>query len=241
MTTGRRLGALMVGMALVAMPTVALAQASGADRPLTLDRLAPGISRQGTLTVTNPSDQPVTVALTTLDLSDDDNGCVLSETRDGDTTCGDGGGELSRWLDVSIADGGETLWSGRLTELDQDQRLPGELQPGETKELDVTVGLPFEAGNETQTDRVSFDLRIRTIGVAGEQVGQPEVLGAEASTGHQSTHVISVPTIVDAGLVGPVGSAADALTHDLPIAVFTVFLLLGLGLTWRVLRNSRGR
>ena len=241
MTTGRRLGALMVGMALVAMPAVALAQAGGADSPLALDRLAPGITRQGSVSVTNPSDQPVTVALATLNLSDDDNGCVLSEVREGDTTCGEGGGELSRWLDVTIAGDGEPLWSGRLSDLSQDQRLPGALQPGDTEDLDVTVGLPFGAGNDTQTDRVTFDLRIRTIGVAGEEVGQPEVLGAQASTGHHAPHTISVPTIIDAGLVGPVGSAADALTHDLPVAIFTVFLLLGLGLTWRVLRNSRSR
>ena len=103
--TGRRLGALIVGMALVAMPAVALAEASGADSPLALDRLAPGVSRQGTISVTNPSDQRVTIALAAKNLRDDDNGCVRPETRDGDTTCGDDGGELSRWLDVSIADG----------------------------------------------------------------------------------------------------------------------------------------
>jgi hypothetical protein len=238
-TTGRRLGALMVGVALVAMPTVALAQASGPDSALTLDRLAPGISRQGTVSVTNPSDQPVTVALATLDLSDDDNGCVLSETRDGDTTCGETGGELSQWLDVSIAEGGQQLWSGRLTELDKDRRLPGVLDPGETKNLDVTVALPFEAGNDTQTDRVSFDLRIRTIGVSGEDVGEPEVLGAQASAGHQSTHAISVPTLIDAGLIGPVVSAGHALTNDLPVAVFAVLLVLAIGVTVRVLRHGR--
>ena len=41
--TGRRLGALIAGMALVAMPTVALAHASSQDASLTLDRLAPGV------------------------------------------------------------------------------------------------------------------------------------------------------------------------------------------------------
>jgi hypothetical protein len=164
MRTARRLGALMVGMALVAVPAVTLAQGSGAESALTLDRLAPGISRQGTVSVTNPSDQPVTVALETSNLSDDD-----------------------------------------------------------------------------QTDRVSFDRRTRTIGVAGDEVGEPEVLGAQASAGGQAQQAISVPSIVDAGLVGPVTAAAAMLTSDLPVAIFTVLLVLALGLTVRVLRHGRNR
>ena len=237
--TGRRLGALLVGMALVAMPAVALAQGSGQGDALNLDRLAPGVSRQGSVSVTNPSDQKVTVALAVLNLSDDDNGCVRPEVRTGDATCGPGGGELSQWLDVTVTDDGQPLWRGPFTQLHEDQALPLSLEPGETKSLDISVGLPFETGNDVMTDQVGFDLRLRMVGVTGEDVGQPEVLGAEATTGHHSGQAISVPTLVDAGLVGPVTAAAGALTSNLVIAVFAVLLVLAIGVTVRVLRHGR--
>ena len=86
---------------------------------------------------------------------------------------------------------------------------------------------------------MSFDLRVRTIGVTGEDVGEPEVLGAEASTGHHTDPAISIPTMIDAGLVGPVVSAGHTLTHDLPVVVFSVLLVLAIGVTVRVLRRSQ--
>jgi len=151
-------------MALVAMPAVALAQGSSSADTLALDHLAPGISRSGTVSVTNESTGRATVALATFDLVDDDHGCARPEAQSGDTTCGEGGGELSRWLDVTVSDHGQQMWTGAFTQLHEDQRLPVTLEPGETRDLEITVGLPFEAGNDTMTDQVAFDLRMRTLG-----------------------------------------------------------------------------
>lgn len=243
MTTGRRLGTWLAGMALVAVPTVAVAQAGSENAPLSLDRLAPGLARTGTVTVTNPSAEPATLAIATLEVTDDDNGCVRPEVRDGDTTCGPGGGELSQWLEVTISDDGEALWSGRFTQLQEDRSLPGVLAPGESRDLDITVALPFEAGNDTMTDQVGFDLRIRTLGAAGEDVGDPEVLGAQASTGGSAHHSggASVPTLIQAGLTTPAVAAFGVLTDDFPETLFVVLLILAVGLTVRAARHHRDR
>ncbi len=221
------------------LPAPALAD-DGA--PLDFSSMSPGSTRTGMVTVSNPSDGPATVALSVQDLRDDDEGCVRPEERAGDTTCGDGGGELSQWLDVTISGEGEILWSGSFTDLLEARQVPGSLAPGDSRDLDISVELPVAAGNDTMTDAVGFDLVIRTVGVTGEDVGEPEVLGAQASTGGHSphsAHPISLPTLIEAGLVGPVVTAGGVLTGDLPLAVLVVLLALALGLTARVLRSSR--
>ena len=220
------------------------AGASHADDAGALDfaSLSPGSTRTGAVTVTNPSDGPVTVALAVLDLSDDDAGCVRPEVRAGDTTCGADGGELSQWLQVTVAHDGDVLWHGALTDLQEDRALPGVLRPGESRDLDITVDLPLASGNDTMTDRTGFDLRIRTLGETGDDVGDPEVLGAQASTGGSpGLHHSLVPTLIDAGLVGPATAAVGVVTDQLPEAVFVLLLAVTVAVTVRVARRQRDR
>ena len=151
------------------------------DGQLTFERLAPGFSKTETVTVTNDSEGAAEIALQAEITGNDENGCLRQETRDGDATCaGAGDGELGEWLDVTVSRGDATLWSGSMHELDQPQTLPETLRSGETWDLDVEVGMPIEAGNDTMTDQASFDLTIHAAADTGEE--STELLGVEAST-----------------------------------------------------------
>jgi hypothetical protein len=228
--------------ATVAMALLLPLAPAHADEGAALDfsRMAPGSTRTAEVTVTNPSTGLATVALGVRALNDDDAGCVQPEVRAGDTSCGADGGELSRWLEVAVSRDGDVLWSGPFADLQEARELPGSLRPGESQDFDITVGLPLEAGNDTMTDRVSFDLVIRMVGQTGGDVGEPEVLGAQASTGQHDQHAISVPTIIEAGIALP-AAAGGVLTDNWPEACFAVLLLIALGLTVRAVRRGRSR
>ena len=149
-------------------------------------RLAPGYSTTGALVLKNDSSTPAHVRLQTVRVRDDDNGCNRPETRDGDTTCGQGGGELSDWLEatVSRSSNGSTqaLWHGSLSALAVGVDLPDEIKAGATWPLRLTLELPYAAPNQTQTDRVGFGLRwSASADVAGVRPpSSAEVLGTEA-------------------------------------------------------------
>ena len=144
---------------------------------ISIEKLAPGFSGTSTVRVTNGSDSPAELSLQVLDLEDDENGCLPQETRDGDITCDSSGGELSAWLRVQVARGDEQLWEGPITELGDRVVLDGDVPAGETQSLDLTVALPIQAGNDTMTDRVDFDLRWDARASTGDTAS--EVLGVE--------------------------------------------------------------
>ena len=79
---------------------------------LSFDRLAPGYSTSGEVAVKNDSTEPVALHLRATNIHDDENGCLAQETRDGDSTCGDRGGELARWLEIAITGTDATDTSG---------------------------------------------------------------------------------------------------------------------------------
>lgn len=134
-------------------------------------RMAPGYSTSGSVDVENNSKGSAALSVRAVHVIEDDNGCDHAEVAAGDTTCGRSGGELGRWLHVSILrrQGGnlEPLWSGTFAALTAGVRLPGPIAAGSVWPLRMTVALPYAADNTTQTDRVFFDLRWTAQGGGG--------------------------------------------------------------------------
>ena len=208
-------------MTLVVVPVtaaVATDPIARADRGLAFERLAPGHSGSGVIRVSNPHESGGRVSLAATDLADEENGCERPEVRTSGEECDADGGELSEWLDVTVTRDGTPLWSGGIRDLEEPQEFPGVLPAGETWNLDVTVSMPVEAGNDTMTDRVAFDLEIITTADTGDST--TEVLGAESTAsggGNPNGGAPAlVPTAVDAGLT-VIGFAAlrDVNPHQL--------------------------
>ena len=89
---------------------------------------------------------------------------------------------------------------GGSRKLDEPQPLPGALGARDSWDLEfLTVGMPVEAGNDTMTDRIDFDLVAHLATDTGEDT---DVLGAQASSPVAESDGDSdlVPTAVDAGL-----------------------------------------
>jgi len=205
MRAAKRWGALVAGIALVVTPAAAAAAADRVLAPgqaLTFDRLAPGFSKSDTMTVTNPSESAAEVSLTALAVNDEENGCLRPQTRVASGGCDADGGELSQWLDVTVAREGTTLWSGPMSDLEEVRHVPGTLPAGETWELELTLGLPMSAGNDTMTDQVSFDLRVAATTDTGDEA--TEVLGVQTTAPDAgSGGDVPFPIVaVDAGLAG---------------------------------------
>ena len=118
--------------------------------------------------------------LTAVNVRDDDRGCNKPE-RLVDLTCGDGQGDLSDALVISL----ETApgirpairWSGTLHQLEHGVPLAQVVPAHRSIPVSVTLRLPPESGNETQTDRVSFDLRVTLSGLMGDR--STEVAGTK--------------------------------------------------------------
>lgn len=149
-------------------------------------RLAPGYSTSGDVALRNTSKNDAHLVLRAVDLRDDDNDCNRPESREGDTTCGPGGGELGSWLRVTVSrlegDATRPLWTGTMDQLAQGADLREQLAAGGTAHLRVGLELPYAATNETQTDRIGFALRWSAAAHPGqgEGPGPAQVLGVEA-------------------------------------------------------------
>jgi LPXTG-motif cell wall-anchored protein len=182
----RRLAVLLVPAAiLLAAPTAHAAGGIDVDVPgggLQLERLAPGYGGSAEVRISNGSSHDADVTLRVQDLADDENGCIRPEVRDGDVTCDTAGGELSSWLRVTVEDDdGTQLWQGPMRDLEDAGALVAEGMPAGTDlPLTVRVELPFEAGNDTMTDRVDFALR---VDASADLDTDTEVLGVEAAAG----------------------------------------------------------
>jgi hypothetical protein len=145
-------------------------------------KLAPGSSTSGEVTVKNDSPHVVELALQAVDVREAENGCNRPEARE-DTTCDDPDGELGDWLVVTVSGRQGTtpqlLWSGDLDELSEAEVLVERMPAGAEWALELNVELPFAAGNDTQTDRTSFDLRWIATADSGES-SEADILGVEA-------------------------------------------------------------
>lgn len=222
---------------------------------LSFDRLAPGYSTSGNVDVKNASSEPVAFYLKAFDVQDDDNGCIAPETRDGDTDCGNGGGELGEWLVLTLtgtdADGVQHVtWTGSIYDLADGTYLSRAMPAGAVWDMHMTAALPWAAGNNTMTDRLGFGLRWTMEGAsattegespggvtggggsddAGSDDGGTETVadGGEVSTGDG----VAAPSGGDS-VVTVIGSPATAGTGFLPATGTMIslgVLLLGLGL-----------
>jgi hypothetical protein len=151
---------------------------------LDMNRLAPGLSTGATMGVRNASKERARLTLSVDDVVDDDNGCNRPEGRV-DRGCGAGEGELGDQLVIDVASSTSKhgrfapVWRGLLAQMTKGVRAGGRMSPSGTRWLRITATLPSGSGNETQTDRVGFDLRVtlsmatdaETVDVQGTKVG----------------------------------------------------------------------
>lgn len=143
--------------------------ALGDDGPLfSAQAVAPGQSDRSNLTVRNAAGEDARLTISTIDVTDEENGITDAE-RSVDTP--DDGGELSEHLEVrfAITDGGnEEYLVGSDSEYvpldDVSSRLPSSEYPlgsGEEVTLVADWRLPRDTGNEVQSDGVTVDLGLR--------------------------------------------------------------------------------
>lgn len=170
--------------------------------PLVFERLAPGMGRTSDVIIRNPSDAPATIALQVRITQENEGGCVRQELELEGDRCDDTG-ELGDWLDVSILHDGRQVWSGPIKDLAATQTLPGALEAGDSWDLEIGIEMPIEAGNDTMTDRIVFDLiahaatdTAEVTDALGAQGSAPG--GGDASSGAASAAL--VPIAVNAGL-----------------------------------------
>jgi hypothetical protein len=127
------------------------------------DKFAPGASTSTTLALKNDSHSAAKLSVKAIQVHDDDNGCLRQETLAGDTTCGPGGGELGHVMRFSVyclgGNGSPPLWSGTILDLEKGVTAPADLPAGASIKVRVTAELPHDAGNDTMTDQLGFDLQ----------------------------------------------------------------------------------
>lgn len=182
------LAALTASLTLLALPAVADSGFVEQITAATADpmRLAPGTSTTREVLVRNDSPDAALLNLRVSDVVEDDNGCVLPESRDGDVSCGDTGGELGDWLEVDVRlltsrTSNEQLWWGTLRDLEAGVDLVADMPPGAEWRLAVVSHLPRAAGNDTMTDRIGYDLRWTMSAERGPD--EVDILGVEQSAG----------------------------------------------------------
>ena len=140
--------------------------------------LAPGISKVQDLQVRNDSLYAAELRLTARDVVSHENSCERPEQRASDEDCADGAGELPAWLEIGVdrTDTGESLWRGTLSDLESGAVLSESFPAGATWPLRLTVGLPWEAPNETMSDSVGFGLRLGAESAEGtSEVAAPGI------------------------------------------------------------------
>jgi hypothetical protein len=155
--------------------------ADGGGPLVDLSRLAPGMTRQSRFSASNTSGDDAALALRVVDLREDDNGCNRAETRHGDNSCGQGGGELGRDLTVAVVplgvDGspsGEAVFSGSVRNLVTWTVAAQRLAAGTERSFRLDWELPISSPNDTQTDTVAFDFEFVLEQEVGGGVGGVE-------------------------------------------------------------------
>jgi len=139
-----------------------------------LTRIAPGWNGTTTIAVRNDSDQGAAIGLSATNVVENENGCNHPESYV-DTTCtGADAGELGKEIILSVyADpdndgtyGSTPTWSGSIEDLKQAATLSSQLPAGGISGYKIDATLPYSSGNETQTDQVSFDLKVTLDGAS---------------------------------------------------------------------------
>ena len=141
-------------------------------------RISPGWTASATLGVRNDSRANAALTLRTTGVNDDENGCNHPESFV-DTTCtGKNAGELGAEIVLRVfgdSDNDGTFdntptWTGNIRDLEGAGSL-GELGAGVAHNYKIDAELPYSSGNETQTDKVSFDLVVSLDGAGVEVEG----------------------------------------------------------------------
>ncbi len=207
--------------------------------PMAFERLAPGMGGSNEVIVTNPSDGPATIALEMRIADDHENGCLRQELAIEADSCDDTG-ELGDWLDVTISRDGQQLWTGPIKDLGERQQLAGSLAAGGSWDLEIGIEMPFEAGNDTMSDRIDFDLIAHAATDTGEKT---DVLGIQGSApGAEGVDTgVDVPIAVDAGMeLLELGTSTEAETERL-ITYGSLGLVLILVIGLLVVERRRNR
>jgi hypothetical protein len=134
-------------------------------------RIAPGWTQTVTLAVRNDGGAGASLTIRTADVVDDENGCNHPESFV-DTSCnGDDAGELGGEITLAVYTDADDdgsydatpAWTGSIRALEQPGTL-GELAAGAARSYKIQAALPSSSGNETQTDRVGFDMIVALDG-----------------------------------------------------------------------------
>lgn len=211
--------------------------------------IVPGWTAAKTLEVRNNTNASATLGISSADVVDNENGCMHSEAVV-DHTCGSGPneGELGHGLVFSIfVDPSDTnaypttpAWSGTLYDMQTPAVLSSSMPANAVWGLRIAVALPRSSGNETQTDTVSYSLRLNGSGLGTTDLAT-SVLGVTYTKGGGDStpsgiHVASVlgSNVVRAGLPF---TGSDILAV-LPLGVT---LIVGGSLFWLIGLAHRGR
>lgn len=133
--------------------------------------LYPGRSTEQTLWVQNKYGAVADLRIQALNVDEIENGCASPEVPVDD--CASDEGELGRWLRLQISrnspDGELTLWSGTFDELQQGIAIEPRVPAGGRPELRIVTTMDHDAGNDTMTDRVTYDLRFTLTSTMGKK------------------------------------------------------------------------
>ena len=185
-------------------------QQDSTDPIFQLDSIAPGWSASRTMLVRNDSGEPAKLAFTADDIVDAENGCNAPESLV-DTTCGPDQGELGHAVQFSLTVDPENdgtfeaapRWAGTLYDITSPRVIDADVPAHGTVGVRIHGILPFATtGNEVQTDRLGFGLRITleqagsvsAVEVKGTKTSRPpsgEVLGSLPFTGSRIDRMVA--------------------------------------------------
>jgi hypothetical protein len=160
--------------------------------------------------VRNDAADSAELALKTMAIKDDDNGCNHPEAQV-DDTCGEHGGDLGHQLRLRVyvdpthtaTFGGSPSWVGTVYDLADAASLAEMPAHGEW-DLKLEAELPRASGNETQTDQLGFDLMVNLASSVGddstEVKGVKQVRGGSAGLPFTGSRIAGMLEI-GAGLV----------------------------------------
>lgn len=167
---GQRVQVSVDGAAFSATPTAPAFDLSG---------LVPGDSHTAVIGVRSGFRLPSALTVRVVDVAASDDGCTPAESAV-DAGCGSGPGQLGARAEITLALGQRSdgpfrdVWTGSPDRLASGVDLPGRVAVTGTEFVRMTAALPASVGNEVQTDRYAFGVRVElttTAGVAGVQTG----------------------------------------------------------------------
>lgn len=127
-----------------------------AGTTLSVSNVAPGDTGSATRNVSNSGSINGTLTVNVTNVVDDENGQNEPESEF-DNSSGASEGELSDTVNVTIYVDGTEIATGTLSSIEGEYNV-GELASGDSATVTVEYSVPGDAGNEIQSDIVTFDL-----------------------------------------------------------------------------------